>query len=155
MSTLENKVEVIREWLVRQAAAHRLTNPVEVGLWAGLRLAEKGYRTGGSAMPVGREAVFAALEQIARDDVAAHQPLLPALVVHFTDQLPGHRFAEWAIEAGLMEDPGDANGEFLDECGERRLPLTDEIRDLHAAQVAQVFANYGPVNVPDDASSLA
>lgn len=154
MSTPEQKVEVIREWLVRQAEQKRLTNIVEVQTWAGLRLAEQGYRPDGSSQPIERDDAWEALNQIAAQEAKKNQPLLPALVVHFADGKPGHRFVEWALAAGLIDLPQDAE-QFVDEYGERRLPITDEVAALHASQVAAVFATYGPVTVPEDASSLA
>lgn len=134
MSTFEQKIEVITEWLQRQAAQRRLTNIAEVQTYAGLRLAEKGYRQSGSITPVNRYTVFDALATIAAQSFAADQVLLPAIVVHFSDGLPGRRFFDWAEAAGLV--PEDGAGP-----------------ELHAEAVAAVFAHYG-APVPADASSL-
>ena len=135
MSTSEQKIEIVTEWLVRQATARRLTNAIEVAQYAGLILAEKGYRTDGSSEPLSRPEVFEALQVIAERSYQADGFLLPAVVVHFADRKPSRHFYEWATELGL--DTGDTDtGEF------------------HAEQLDKVFAHYGSP-VPNDASSLA
>lgn len=134
MSTSEQKIEVITEWLRRQAAQRRMTNIAEVQTYAGLRLAELGYRQSGSITPIDRYKAFEALAVIAAQSYAADQVLLPAIVVHFSDGLPGRRFYDWAEAAGLVPDDGAGP-------------------ELHAEAVAAVFARYGSP-VPEDASSL-
>jgi hypothetical protein len=152
MSNFEQKVAAATEWLQRQAAHGRLTNVIEVQTWTGLRLAETGARANGSSMPIDRDKAWAVLAEVARQSFVTDGFLLPALVVHFGDKAPGHRFVEWAIEAGLMATPQDAE-QFVDENGERRLPITDEVRELHGDQLSAIFAKYG-AGVPDDASTL-
>lgn len=136
MSTSEQKIEVITEWLQRQAAQRRLTNMLEVQTYAGLRLAEKGYRQSGSIVAVSRDKVFDALAVIAEQSFAADGVLLPAIVVHFSDKKPGRRFFEWANAAGTATETETEDG-----------------MEFHGQQVDAVFARYG-APVPDDASSL-
>lgn len=162
MSTSENKVEVITEFLQRNARLGRLTNMVEVQLATGLELAVRGYRTNGSAQPVEREKVATALAEVARRSYEEEGLLLPALVVHFEDKAPGHRFVVWAAQAGLMElpdfdpDSGDNEDELeMDDGGTPRWPVTDEALAVHADQVAKVFAKYAwDQGAPDTLADL-
>lgn len=135
MSTFEQKTEVVREFLLRQAKLGRLTNFFEVQTAAGLALAEKGYREGRSSWPVSRSKVADVLHGITDQDVEAEAPLLASLVVHFGDQLPGHRFDQYAAAAGLIP---------ADEAVDR-----EKVLEVHAAQVQAVFAKYGSAQVVD------
>lgn len=153
MSTIEQKIEVITEFLQRQARLGRLTNPLEVQLAAGLALAEKGYRASGSCQPVSRDEVGLALAQIAKTSFAEDGIILPALVVHFEDKQPGHRFVAQAAEAGLVEvpviDPDGANEQDLelDDNGVPRYEVTEEALSVWSDQVLKVFAKYTPQEV--------
>jgi hypothetical protein len=49
------------------------------------------------------EKVNKVLCQVAKNTWENDGVLLPAVIVHFNDNRPGHRFAEWAKAAGLIE----------------------------------------------------
>jgi hypothetical protein len=102
MSTFENKVEVVTEWLQRTARLQRVTNLYEVRVAAGLALAEKGYRENGSARSLGDE-TFDVLEAVAKESFAAQGLILPALMIHFGEKKPSSHFLGWAAEAGLID----------------------------------------------------
>lgn len=154
MSTKENKIEVITDWLVRCARKQRLTNYVEVQVAAGLGLAEKGYRANGSCVPVEFDDVVEALNEIAETSFAQDGAILPALVVHFGDKKPGHRFVKYAGDTHLITlpefNPDSVDNEEemeLDDFGVPRYEVTDEVQSLHADQVTKIFAHYAPVSV--------
>lgn len=136
MSTFENKVTVVTEFLQNRAALRRLTNHSEVGAVAGQQLAERGMRR--IDTPVRREKIVDVLRAV--DDKSIHESgfMLSALVAHFWDNDPGHRFFEAAIGRGLLSEDADAEGRAA----------------FHAEELAKVYEAFGGVQVPDDASEL-
>lgn len=134
MSTMEQKVEVITDFLEKIAAQKRTTNFQDVQTVAGAALLVKGYRTN-TATPVRREHVATALSQIAATSFKADQVLLPAVVTHYADEKPTHEFAQWANSAGLID------GELGDQEGGE---IREAINQLHPAELAKVFALYAP-----------
>lgn len=136
MSTMEEKIEVITEFLENRAQRQLTTNFQDVQTVAGVLLFVKGYRHK-STTPVRREHVATALSQIAATSYQQNQILLPAVVTHYADANPTHEFAQWATTAGLMD------GELGDqESGEVR----ETINAIHPAELAKVFAHYASVS---------
>jgi hypothetical protein len=132
MSSIENKVEVITEFLENRAQLQRVTGFQEIGEVAGKKLLEKGYRNY-SSEPVSRSDVASALAVIADQSFKDNQVILPAVVTKFWTNEPTHEFAQWAGSAGLME------GE-LESCGEG--PVRDTINELAPVERAKVFSHY-------------
>jgi hypothetical protein len=127
MSSKEHKVEVVRDFLANQASCKSLTNFAEVGAVAGQMLQARSQRH--ISDPVSREKIAEVLHEL--DDVSVTEQgfMISALVTHYADNLPGHRFWEWAAERGLL-DP-DASAE------DRKV--------FHDQQLQAVFAAYPEV----------
>ena len=124
MSSQENKVAALRDFLVNRAALSRMTNFQEAGRVMGTLLYARDQRH--TDRPVRREAIVAALRDVDRLSLDEKGVLLSALVVHFWDNEVGHRFHEMAVDAGVADsdtDPGYRKG-------------------FHAAQVVKAFAAY-------------
>lgn len=138
MSSMEQKVEVIGEFLENRAQLQRVTGFQEIQRVAGEKLLEKGYRYSSNA-PVSRSDVAEALSVIATTSYQQNQVILPALVAKFWDNSPTHEFAQWATNAGLMEGT-------LESCGTGE--VRDKINELAPVERAKVFSHYAtPVNV--------
>lgn len=124
MSTFDQRVQVVRDFLIGRARLRRTTTFQEIGVATGEALAK--YRTSGSTKPMSRQKVAAALSEVARTSLKENGFILPAIVVHWNDNRPGHRYAEWVSKAGLSSY-GEGN---------------------HATQVKKVFAKYAPNGDP-------
>lgn len=107
MSSMDQKVEVIGEFLQNRAQLQRVTGFEEIQRVAGQKLAEKGYRLSYSNVPVRRSDVAQALAIIADQSFKDAEILLPAIVVHFWDADPPHQFYEWATTLGLLSSEAD------------------------------------------------
>lgn len=139
MSSMEQKVEVITEFLQNRAQLQRVTGFEEIQRVAGKALLEKGYRYSTDA-PVRRGDVAQALAIIADQSFKDAKILLPAIVLKFWSNEPTHEFATWATNAGLMTE-----GE-LEECGQG--PARDKINELAPGERVKVFLAYTqPVDV--------
>jgi hypothetical protein len=137
MSNLEQKVEVVTEWLQRTARLQRVTNPYEVRVAAGLGLAEKGYRESGSARALSEDQLTEVLVAVAKQSFDEDEGLiLPALMIHFGDKKPSSRFVSWAVAVGLI-DPDAVEAEGVD---------SDEIEALAAQQIAKIHKHYASVS---------
>ena len=108
MSSIENKVEVIHEFLENRAQLQRVTGFQEIQRVAGEKLLEKGYRYP-YAVPVRRADVATALDVIAtkatRTTGYSARPGGEVLGQH-----ADARIRAWATNAGLMEGT-------LESCG--------------------------------------
>ena len=142
MSTFENKVEVVTDFLRNRASLNRLTDYQEVGRVAGELLHRRGQRR--ISTPVDRAKIAEVLRTVDKNSLADKGMLLSALVVHFWDNEVGHRFHDSAYKLGVADsdtDPGYRRG-------------------FHASQVEKAFAAYPefvPVDldaVPDDVEEL-
>lgn len=111
MSTFEAKVEVTRDFLKRRAEIGRTTTFQELGAVVGQRLYELGQRS--IAIPVRREKIADVLKAIDDESLAKDGVMLSVLVVHLLDNGIGHRFYEWAVERGLLDE--DATEEMREE----------------------------------------
>lgn len=131
MSTLEQRVIVITEFLENRARLQRVTNFQEIQRVATEKLATTPLDMVFS--PLSRDEVEEALTMIAKNSFEANQLILPALVVHFWDNKPVHQFATWASNAGLMLG-------FLgeDEQGAAR----EQINQIHPRELVKVFEHY-------------
>lgn len=128
MSKFEHKVAATREFLQNRASLNRLTSHREVGIVIGELLANRHQRR--IATPVSREKVIKVLRAIDDESVAQDGIMLSALVVHFWDNEPGHRFYESAMARGLLS--GNAN-----------------FKAFHQEQLAKIATRYSefvPVN---------
>lgn len=132
MSSIEQKVEVITEFLQNRAQLQRVTGFEEIQRVAGQKLLEKGYRYSTNT-PVRRGDVAQALTIIADQSYKDAEILLPAIVVKFWSNEPTHEFATWASNAGLMD------GE-LEECGTGE--VRDKINELAPGERLKVFLAY-------------
>jgi hypothetical protein len=81
------KVNKVTDFLINRAALRRVTNMREVATATGIE----------------RHRLGKVLCQVAKNTWENDGVLLPAVIVHFNDNRPGHRFAEWAKAAGLIE----------------------------------------------------
>jgi hypothetical protein len=124
MSNFDQKVEVVTDFLVSRARLGRFTTYSEVGYIAGQMLNDRGYRSTGSSRVVARGKVVDVLAQIAARSVADDGFILPAIVLHANDNGTGHRFAEWALQNGVMTED-------------------DSVLPVHFDQVRKVFSHYG------------
>ena len=118
MSTHEQKLEVIAEFLCNRARLGRVTNVREIQMCAAEGLCAKGYRD--DLYPVDRDKVHAVLDELAKLSFEAEGFILPVIVAHFWDNEPGGRFVRWAGEAGLIdldaaEDPAATKTLYLDQ----------------------------------------
>lgn len=141
MSTSEDKVTVVGEFLTNRAGLRRVTNYQEIGRVAGEQLYERGMRSISS--PVRRDKIAAVLRAIDDTSFANNGYLLSALVTHFWDNNPGHRFYEGAVGRGML--PADASA--------------DDLRDFHVAQLQTIYADVPELivasRVPDSPEGLA
>lgn len=98
-------VAVVTKFLVGRAKLGRVTTFKEVATVVG-------KQTGTTP---DRRSVGKALAQVAQDSYESDGVILPALVVHWNDNRPGHRFAKWAQRAGLdTSDVTELHTEQLD-----------------------------------------
>jgi len=126
MSTHENKIEVITEFLRNRAALGRVTNVREIQMVAGEMLYTKEQRS--HPFPVEREKVHAALDDIAKASYAAEGVLLNAVVTHFWDDEIGERATRWGVLIGVVDQ-------------DTAVP-TEALKAFFLAQRAEVFAKY-------------
>jgi hypothetical protein len=102
----DKRVKVITDFLVNRAKLGRVTTFKEVAYVVGKQLGRTPER--------GK--VAKALAQVAANSYESDQVILPALVVHFNDNRPGHRFVEWASAEDLdTSDPTTLHQEQLDK----------------------------------------
>jgi hypothetical protein len=144
---MDQKVEVITEFLENRARAGQTTTFNQIRAVAGVQLLLKGYRTH-STSPVSAEDTGAALAQIAQDSYQLNGFLLPAVVVKASavnEGLPNHYFADWANSVGLIEGT-------LESCEDG--PVREAINDLAPAQRAAVFTHYGAPKFAEVAQDL-
>ena len=100
MSTFENKVEVVTDFLRNRASLRRLTDYQEVSRVAGEVLHRRGQRH--HAAPVDREKIAGVLKKVDDDSVENQGFMLSAIVVHFWDNEAGHRFFDRPTTVGSM-----------------------------------------------------
>lgn len=103
MSTFDSKVAAATDFLRNRASLNRRTTLQELGTVLGELLAKRGQRT--ISTPVRREKLGKVLRAVDKKSYADDGILLSALVVHFWDNEPGHRFYESAKALGLSVDP--------------------------------------------------
>lgn len=100
MSTFEDKVSATYDFLVNRASqGARLTTHQEVGTVIGKLLNERRQRR--IDTPVRRDKIVSVLRAVDDRSVAENGVMLSALVTHFWDAQPGHRFIESATSRGL------------------------------------------------------
>lgn len=101
----DKNVKVITDFLVNRAKLGRVTTFKEVAYVVAKQ----------TGVTPDRGQVAKALGQVAEDSYASDGVILPALVVHWNDNRPGHRFSKWAMAAGLdVSDPDTLHQEQLD-----------------------------------------
>jgi hypothetical protein len=138
MSTQENKIEVVTEFLRNRASLGRVTTVQELQRVAAEMLVAHGYRE--DLYLVDRDVVNDVLNEIAKASFAEEGFILPAIVVHFADDNPPSRFIYQAVNAGLLSD------EAL---------IAEQAAAVFAEQKATVFARWqGPLTVPDSPADL-
>jgi hypothetical protein len=138
MSTQENKIEVVTEFLRNRASLGRVTTVQEIQRVAAEMLVAHGYRD--DLYLVERDTVNDVLNEIAKTSFAEQGFILPAIVVHFADDEPPSRFIYQAVNAGLLSD------EAL---------IAEQAAAVFAEQKAKVFAQWqGPLTVPDSPADL-
>lgn len=104
-----DRTNKVTDFLINRAALRRVTNMREVA----------------TATGISREKLGRVLCQVAKNTWENDGVLLPAVIVHFNDNRPGHRFAEWAKAADLL-----------------KYGVTPD--KVHATQLEAVFNKYSP-----------
>jgi hypothetical protein len=138
MSTQENKVEVITEFLRNRASLGRVTTVQEIQRVAAEMLVAHGYRD--DLYLVDRDVVNDVLNEIAKASFAEQGFILPAIVVHFADDEPPSRFIYQAVNAGLLTDEA---------------VISEQAAAAFAEQKAKVFAKYqSGLVIPDSPEGL-
>ena len=94
MSTVEDKITATQDFLANRASLRRVTNHQEVGAAIGEMLVNRHQRRISS--PVRRNKVIDVLRALDDKSVESQGFMISALVVHFWDNSPGHRFWESA-----------------------------------------------------------
>lgn len=128
MSTREAKAEVVYDFLINRASLKRLTTHEEVGKVIGIALRNRGQRR--IDTPVRREKVVEAIALADKRSWAENKVLVSAVVTHFFDNDPGHRFYETASKRGL---------------GDTKATHKDQLRKLRALHSTPVPFNQEPV----------
>lgn len=151
MSTFENKVEVVTDFLRNRASLNRLTDYQEVGRVAAELMYRRGQRR--HAQPVRREKIAEVLRQVDKNSLEEKGVLLSSLVVHFWDNEVGHRFHDQAVDLGVADsdtDPGYRKG-FHQSQLQKAFDAYPEFVgvDPDTAQVVSVNNGEDEVNVED------
>lgn len=143
MSSFEDKVSAVTDFLRNRASLQRLTSHEEVGNVAGKLLRARQQRH--IDTPVIREKIIEVLAEVDRKSFKKQGFLLSALVTHFFDNNVGHRFYERAIATGLLSTYADEEAR----------------RVFHRNHVKKIYAHYEgmaamplSVEVPDNISEL-
>lgn len=134
MSTFDAKVAVATDFLRNRASLNRRTTLRELGTAMGEILNQRGQRS--ISRPVRREKLGEVLAAVDKKSYAEDGILLSALVVHFYDNDPGHRFFESAQALGLSN-----------------VDHNEQLEKALARYTEFVPVSFDPV-VPDDISEL-
>lgn len=139
MSSTTDKIAATTDFLRNRASLNRRTTLQELGTVVGEVLAQRGQR--GVSTPVRREKFDKVLLAVDKQSFKDNGILLSALVTHFWDNKPTHRFYDNAAALGL--NVGSDPEAFHKE----------QLRKVCAAYPDFVHVSTSPV-IPDDISEL-